>query len=365
MGKGSIHGVERTIRKIFSDDYVFSIPPYQRPYCWTIDEAGELLDDIMTCMNNNKESPDEVIPYFLGSIVLIKDDEPNALIVDGQQRLTTLTILLATLRTLIKSEQARDLTTFLYEKGNTIAGTPDRYRLKLRDRDAKLFKTYIQAEDGIQKLQTLRQEELAESQKNIRDNALKFVEELQNLLEDQRIALSQFIINHCFLVIVSTSDLNSAYRIFSVLNNRGLNLSYTDILKADIINKIPLEEQEKYTTRWEEMEDVLGRDTFEDLFFIIRSLYRREKLRKTMLEEFREYVYPTPKPIITPQEFIEDILIQYGRDYHILLKADYRSKNIKSASEINNLLRWLNRIDLSSWIVPALLFFRQNRSSPH
>ena len=142
MGRVRIHGAEYPIKKIFSDDFVFNIPLYQRPYAWTTEHAGELLDDLFAFMGDGKEptEADEITPYFLGSIVLIKGDEPDAQVVDGQQRLTTLAILLATLRALIPSESAKDLTPFLYEKGNAIAGTSNRYRLTLRERDAQFFK---------------------------------------------------------------------------------------------------------------------------------------------------------------------------------------------------------------------------------
>lgn len=55
MPKVNIHGSEYPISKIFSDDFVFSIPGYQRPYAWTTDHAGELLDDLVTFMGDGKE----------------------------------------------------------------------------------------------------------------------------------------------------------------------------------------------------------------------------------------------------------------------------------------------------------------------
>ena len=136
-------------------------------------------------------------------VVLIKeDDASDAQIIDGQQRLTTLTMLLAALRSLIKSEYAESLTSFLCEKGNVIIGTPKRYRLRLRERDAQFFLKYIQDEGGIEELKQLQGSLLAESQRNIRDNTLGFIRELRKLSEEQLIALTQFIVNCCFLIVV-------------------------------------------------------------------------------------------------------------------------------------------------------------------
>src|SRR5437667_10772583 len=102
MSKKNIHGSEYPIKKIFSDDFVFTIPLYQRAYAWTTEESEELFQDLIRAMDGYEESIDDAPPYFLGSIVLIKGDAPDAQVVDGQQRLTTLTMLLAALRSLLK-----------------------------------------------------------------------------------------------------------------------------------------------------------------------------------------------------------------------------------------------------------------------
>lgn len=92
MKKLEAHEVQ--LSKVFSSDYEFAIPDYQRPYTWGTEQATQLLDDLYDAVDRN---PDE--PYFLGSVVLVKDaNVPQAEVIDGQQRLTTLTILLSVLR---------------------------------------------------------------------------------------------------------------------------------------------------------------------------------------------------------------------------------------------------------------------------
>jgi len=85
---------EQPITKIFSDDYVFRIPGYQRPYAWTTEQAQELFDDLLMFMQAAGGPVDEMPPYFLGSIVLIKGEgAPDADVVDGQQRFLSLVAL--------------------------------------------------------------------------------------------------------------------------------------------------------------------------------------------------------------------------------------------------------------------------------
>ncbi len=79
----------------------------------------------------------------------------------------------------------------------------------------------MQREGGFELLEDMT-DSLSDSQKNIRDNALHFKKKLQSLSGERLEALAQFVLTRCFLVVVSTPDLDSAYRIFSVLNDRGL-----------------------------------------------------------------------------------------------------------------------------------------------
>lgn len=364
MSKVNIHGAEYPVQKIFSDDFFFTIPLYQRPYAWTTEQAEELFNDLDTFARSGKGQLEDLNPYFLGSIVLIKGDKPDAQIVDGQQRLTTLAVLLSALRTLVPTEYANGLTPFLYQKGDLITGNPNRYRLKLRERDNEFFQEYIQDEGMIDKLELIDSALLSDSQKNIRDNAILFLRQLRQLTIPQRIRLAQAIITRCILVVVSTPSFDSAYRIFTVLNDRGLNLSHSDILKADVIGKIsPGEEQEKYTKKWEEIETQLGRETFQSLFGHIRMIYRKAKLQDTVLEEFREYVWParTERGITAP-EFIDKILLPYADAFFTIKGENYQS--IKHAEKVNLLFKWLNRIDNADWIPPAMLYFSRNHNHP-
>jgi uncharacterized protein with ParB-like and HNH nuclease domain len=147
---------EKPISRVFSDDYVFRIPSYQRPYAWTTVQAGELVDDLIDFMKVRQGEVEDMEPYFIGSIVLIKSENmPNADVVDGQQRLTTLTLLLSAIRANVGSNNTAAITQLIYEKGSRILGTQDRFRLSLRERDQEFFQKYVQQETGFPSLLAL------------------------------------------------------------------------------------------------------------------------------------------------------------------------------------------------------------------
>lgn len=349
---------EQSLSKIFSDDYVFQIPGYQRPYAWTTEQARELFDDLNGFMLADGGAVEDMPPYFLGSIVLIKADaNPSADVVDGQQRLTTLTILLAAIRASISPKQAEEVTPLLYERGSAIRGTKDRFRLTLRERDRDFFQRYVQREDGFADLLQLK-DCVSDSQTNIRANAQLYAERLDKLPEAERLRLAQFIVTRCYLVVVATPDLDSAYRIFSVLNSRGLDLSATDILKAQVIGIIPDAQKDAYTKKWEDAEEDLTRETFGDLFSHIRMVYRKSKPKGTLLKEFNDHVVEIKHPI----RFIDDVLLPMARAYEEILDAAYESTAF--AEQVNEHLRWLNRLEFTDWLPPALAFTTRFRQMP-
>ncbi|NLA43632.1 DUF262 domain-containing protein, partial [Candidatus Saccharibacteria bacterium] len=109
-----ITGAEFPLAKIFSSEFDYHIPAYQRPYAWTEEESGTLFDDLYDFFRTEDDDN-----YFLGSIVLIKEDNnPHSDVIDGQQRLTTLTILLAALASHFDGEVKDAFRGHLREPGN-------------------------------------------------------------------------------------------------------------------------------------------------------------------------------------------------------------------------------------------------------
>jgi uncharacterized protein with ParB-like and HNH nuclease domain len=359
MAGTQISGSEHPIRKIFSDDFVFRIPPYQRPYAWGNEQAEELLEDLLTAVTAQDGPVGDAEPYFLGSIVLIKKDgEPKADVVDGQQRLTTLTILLACLRKIVGPKLAKGIRKFLFEEGNAAIGTEDRPRLEVRAHDKDFFAEYIQSDVCPENLAELDATQLPDSSANMLSNALLFLERLDELSEENRNRLTGYMLQRCYLVVVSTPNFDAAYRIFSVLNDRGMNLSHSDILKADVLGAIEEDDRRHYASKWEEIELEQGRDLFQELFGHIRTIYRKVKRRDTLVKEFREYV----KPREDPQHFIDKVLKPYGQALLIIREEAYTSTH--RAARVNHWFKWLNQIDNFDWLPPAMLYLKKYRNLP-
>lgn len=346
-----ISGAEYPLAKIFSSDFDYAIPSYQRPYAWTEVQAGDLFSDLHDFFVKEKDDT-----YFLGSIVLIKDEgKPHAEVIDGQQRLTTLTILLAALTSHFSGELRSDFENYLREPGRASQGLKPQPRLALRDRDRRFFADFVQSLK-LKELLVLDPAQLDnESQRNIRRNAELLLQKLDASFHgdiDRLCDFGAFLVQRCFLVAVSTPSQQSAFRVFSVLNSRGLDLLPTDIIKSDIIGNIKIQhKQDEVTESWEELEVQTGRDGFAELFGHIRMIFAKEKARRTLLEEFRDQVI---KKFESPEILMSTVVEPWAEAYLIAKKCQYLSTT--NAADVNGLLKWLNRIENSDWLPSAIKF---------
>jgi hypothetical protein len=359
MSVKRISGAEYSLSKIFSSDFEYVIPAYQRPYAWTMDQTSELFDDLFDFYLHEQDEG-----YFLGSIVLIKQEiSPYAEVIDGQQRLTTLTILLAALASTMKGEQRDTLLKYICEPGNEFEGLLPKPRLTLRERDQHFFNKYIQ---GLKFAELVELDEKAlanESQRNIRTNWQFIDGRIKEKFNNDSVQLKgfvKFLLQRCYLVAVSTPSQQSAFRVFAVMNSRGLDLQPTDIIKADIIGTFESEaERDEYSERWEDMEVELGRSGFNDLFVYVRMIYAKEKAKRALLEEFRAQVL---SKVVSPRTLVNDILEPYAEALSIVRNANYTASS--NAQEVNTYLNWLNRIDNSDWIPPAIHFLAGHKNDP-
>ena len=348
--KSKIHAAEQPLNQIFSPQFEFSIPDYQRPYAWGGEQAGQLLSDIMEAQQRNPEEP-----YFLGSLVLVKEEgNPKADVIDGQQRLTTLTILLAVLRELSGNPQVRsEMHEYIVEPGKITSGIASNPRLHLRARDREFFTRYIQAQGKLEELFGLSDNQLnTDAQKAIRDNAKLLYDQLVVLSEERRMELIMMLALRTFLVMVSTEDLDSAHRIFSVMNARGLDLSAADIFKAEIIGRVPERLRGGYADKWEVAEVELGRDGFSDLFQHIRTIMTKVRGRQEILKEFREQVLDPYLKEGTAESFIDEVLLPYADAYGTVSDRSYQSAG--SADRINKWLARFGQLDNQDWVPPVL-----------
>ena len=353
-----ISGSEYPLSKIFSSDFDFIIPSYQRPYAWTVDETSELFDDLYDFYTKEKDDN-----YFLGSIVLIKEEgNPKAEVIDGQQRLTTLTILLGSITSNLSGELRSDFENYIREPGRASQGLEPKPRLALRERDREFFADHVQ-NIQLDKLLTYDSAQLNnESQRNIQSNTRLLMERLNKYFDknpNELCKFGSFVVQRCFLVAVSTPSQQSAFRVFSILNSRGLDLLPTDIIKSDIIGQLTQSKQEEFTKKWEDIEVQTERNGFAELFGHIRMIYAKTKAKRSLLEEFREYVI---KVVKSPDKLISEVIEPYADAYLVAKNCQYVST--ENSGEVNSLLKWLNRIDNSDWIPSTIKFLSKHKDSP-
>lgn len=350
-----ITGKEYPLSKIFSADFEYHIPGYQRPYAWTEEETGILFDDLYEFFQT-----EAVDNYFLGSIVLIKDEnKPYADVIDGQQRLTTLSILFSVMANSFHTEAYRNnCKKYLQEEGNILEGIAAQPRIFLRDWDQDFFSKYIQdiQLDALVQIDPITLD--TEAKRHIQKNCTVLREKFSEVFNDENdlLKFTQFILTRCFLVVVSTPNQESAFRVFSVMNSRGLDLLPTDIIKSMTIGKLPKDEEQKYTEKWEELENLTGRDGFNEVFTHTRTIFAKERPKKNLLDEFKEYVIKQT----SPKSLVDEYLIPYTEAYVCLKNCDFSST--QNAEEINELLLWLNKTNNHDWMPPAIKFLTDHKN---
>lgn len=348
---------EEPVHKVFSSDYRFSIPLYQRPYSWAKEHALQLLDDLTTALDS-----DQTEPYFLGSVVLVDKGNAEFDVIDGQQRLTTLTILLAVLRDLTEvPDIAKAIEGHILEPGQPLRGLKSQPRLTLREQDAEYFRTYVQTTGRTAELTTLTDAKAdTEPKQAIRDNASAMRAVLEKRSDEKRQALASLISDRTLLVVVQTPDLSSAYRIFSVMNARGLDLAPTDVFKSQVLGEMPGDA--RLAKAWEETQDALGRDDFTDMFRDIRTIVNGKRAEKELLQEFPEQVLMEYLNNSQAEEFVDEIVVPYGQAMESIQRS-YAGPETEW-SQVNAWLRRLSMIDNKDWRPIALWVLREHADQP-
>ncbi len=237
-----------------------------------------------------------------------------------------------------------------------LQGIEAKPRLKLRPRDRDFFAETVQRLD-FDSLAAKSESTLEnESQKHIKNNSALLLNRLKNnfTTQEQLLGFGIFLMTRCFLVVVSTPSQQSAFRVFSVLNNRGLDLLPSDIIKAEAIGKITESKRDSFNDRWEEIEVDTGRNGLNDLLGFIRMIYAKSKAKRSLLEEFKEHVLSRS---LSAESLIDKVIEPYAQAYIKAKFSCYESSH--NAEEINALFGWLNRIDNADWLPVALSYLKK------
>ena len=253
---------QQTIRALFSDKKTdFLIPDYQRPYAWGEQECQTLWEDLFLFAfpDNNCDNFDpDNDEYFLGPIVTFKNDKKME-IIDGQQRLTTLMLLLRAFYEKygsMKNDIAVTTSKYIEQciwKTNEI-GVADKNVLKITSEVA----TEKEKGEFLQILKTgiASANDKSKYASNYRLFQAKIVEFL-NAYPDWFSLFPLRIMQNCILLPIEAESQDTALRIFSTLNDRGKPLSDSDIFKAQFYKYYGARgEKDNFITRWKELESL-------------------------------------------------------------------------------------------------------------
>jgi hypothetical protein len=307
--KGQIDSDKVVIVELFSR-FWFSIPAYQRSYVWGKDQIAELIDDVNYASEHNPEAQ-----YFLGSMVLCRAKRnvdgvsfEEVELIDGQQRVTTLYLLLASIRDRVTDDElkktCRDM---LYQHENKWINIPGRNRIvyHIRDNVGEFIEHYVKPNDGT----TSADLTAVESSKNLSlANMAQGLRTIRDCFDDkERFAdatalgrFTKYLLNNVLFIYVATEDLDDAFRLFTILNDRGIRLSNSDVLKARNLGALSSETDEiKWARFWEEIEGEFDGDEFDRFLSLVRTIYVKDKAREGLLKEFDERIYRAKPPLLT------------------------------------------------------------------
>ncbi|MFX4263146.1 DUF262 domain-containing protein [Pelotomaculum propionicicum] len=361
MSPGTIEANKEILQKIFSEDFWFIIPEYQRSYVWQTDNVTELAEDLFFAFENKPDSE-----YFLGSLVLkrlISSSFPEYEVLDGQQRLTTFFIMMAVLRDLIPNEKAKGtIHKKIYQEEDILENVPARMRItyKIRDKVEDFINDFIILKDGTTKTEELAQ--YSESDNLSLMNMANAIIVLRNFFveKQEKIDLQQFvkfIFNKALFIYVSTENTEDAFRLFTILNNRGIPLTNADILKSQNIGALTSEKEvTKYARIWEDIEGKHGED-FDRFLQFIRTILVQEKARTNLLEEFNDKIYylksPAKAKLKMGKETFE-LINNYNGIYEDIIDL----QDDALSNEFKNLITVM-KIGLRSedWIPPVMHYY--------
>lgn len=281
----------------------FVIPIYQRTYSWQIAQCQKLLNDIL------RISYDDSIPgHFVGSIVYFQEgiqtvsDVPQLLVIDGQQRLTTVSLLIAAMAEFLQHDEGTRIDTIAIKLKNY-------YLLNAEESGDLRYKLLLTRKD---------KETLINLLKNVpppADSSQRIIENLdffRRQITKESIATIYNGVQRLFVVDVALEkDKDNPQLIFESLNSTGLDLSQADLIRNFVLMGQPLDRQtELYEKYWFPMEQGYGNDYAAKFDWFMRD-YLSVKIGRIpridrVYEEFKTYVQTseTTKDVV---EIVADI----------------------------------------------------------
>lgn len=289
------------IREVFGNqNSLYEIPKYQRPYKWVNEQVEQLWNDLYESFQNDENS------YFLGSIVTAINKNNKLDVIDGQQRLTTLFILFCVIKDLYPNINQNS------ENQNSITKDDIENFIFFKKRFKRLtLLTDIQHRNDFEKLivegkindlkkpnkSQINNDE--EPQYKFINTALIFKEKLEQLSLNTIENFINFICNNVYMIRINCQNTSFAIKLFQIINDRGMDLSNSDLIKSYLIEKIEQEYQEEqvilqdkveeFITHWREIENIIS-DTdlsMNDLFILYEYYLIARNPRKGLYDELK------------------------------------------------------------------------------
>jgi len=339
------------VGELLSGSRTYGMPIFQRPYSWTSEEAGQLYDDIETAFHNSDGGAGTGGYYFLGQLI-VSQANPNAPfeVIDGQQRLITLSALLAVLRDLLPQTDFRNhLQDHLVRPENAARGLPRAVRVTLRDIDCDEYIRWIATSNGTQSLvasgDTDATQRLADVIAGLKDAIgspqSKFVADL-----------ASYILNRCYVVLVITSSAMDGYELFRSINARGQSLTDLDIIRGEIINRY---HSSTLAAAWNQIEDRIGIEQLSTYVKSILALVHPETRGMALRDGFRAVLaHPSKSFVFT------DTLKKFVEIFEQLESGDLEVA--QGSEELSRIITCVQALPFDDWVPAALLWLAQSPS---
>jgi uncharacterized protein with ParB-like and HNH nuclease domain len=362
---------QKTIFNLLSDKKsIFLIPDYQRPYAWNEEQCQTLWDDIFNFAFPNNDLDEFKIndEYFLGSIVTFTNENGKSEVIDGQQRLTTLLLILRAFYDKFANmqDERSKSTRILIEKCiwiTDIFGAIEYDKLKIASEVA----TDNDKDEFIELLRT----GLVNPNSKTRyvRNYQFFQKKIDNFLQGFPSYFPYFparLLNNCILLPIEAESQDTALRIFSTLNDRGLPLSDADIFKAQFYKHYgSLNQKEQFIDDWRKLEE-LTKSIFQSISgapmdeIFSRYMYflrAKENNKSTTTEALRKFYERNKYQYLTRPETIDDlkILAQFWKSVSIQDKDRF-------SEDIRKNLFVLNFAPNGMWQNITSVYFLQNKN---
>ena len=347
----------------------FVIPEYQRPYAWTDEQIETLFEDIWefaTTIGGLKNNGS----YFLGSIVSFENENGEQEIIDGQQRITSLFLLLRAIYTkLIKGDDANtDAARNFIGKIEPAIWRTDNLTGKVDYSDILLTSKVVDnaGNEILRKILETGEADM-KADDNYSKNYLQFQKLYDKHCSESPLQIYDFIyalLNQAILLPIGADSQDTALTIFSTLNNRGLPLSDADIFKAKIYNHLKEEEKESFIAQWKslEKEAAEANESIQRLFYYYMFFLRaKEGDVSSTTPGVRKYYLAGKCERLYDPELMNDLGIVLGLWKVINTNHDIPEETWDNNPKIRKALDTLVSYPNEYWKYPVIIYYLAHR----